>query len=331
MTRQSAAFEALLDELTYSQQLLALQIFQRIRARATLSEIEEALRVGGVESLLARLNIRDLDFMPLRDAVESSFYAGAGLQSRFLPVRLVASFDRRHVEAERFVLNQGARLIRDVSDTTKEGIRHLVQDSLADGRSLQRVALDLRGVGAKGIGGQIGLTPAQSKFIHGPSGLLSELSEIVPPSDKYFKRAARPKAFDAVVRKAIKEKTPLPRSVIQQITRGYTENLIKRRAEVIARTETHTALNTGKFEQMRQMAENAGLNDDQIMAKWQSVRDARTRDTHRHMNGKEVSYGTPFNVGGNSMRFPGDTSLGASRSQTINCRCTVTYTVKEDR
>lgn len=69
--------------------------------------------------------------------------------------------------------------------------------------------------------------------------------------------------------------------------------------------------------------------DDQanghIVKTWNSLLDGRERPAHHDAHGQEVTVASAFTVGGASLRFPGDSSLGAPLSQTANCRCYLTH------
>lgn len=54
---------------------------------------------------------------------------------------------------------------------------------------------------------------------------------------------------------------------------------------------------------------------------WVSQGDSRVRDAHLGADGQERPLETPFDVGGQRLRHPGDTSLGATIDNVINCRC----------
>lgn len=54
---------------------------------------------------------------------------------------------------------------------------------------------------------------------------------------------------------------------------------------------------------------------------WAAILDEKTRNDHVGADGQTVSFNDPFIVGGERLRWPGDTSLGASAGNTINCRC----------
>ena len=92
------------------------------------------------------------------------------------------------------------------------------------------------------------------------------------------------------------------------------------RANIIARTETHTAANFGA----QQAAELTGLN---MMREWVSAQDDRTRDTseadHVDADGQTVGMKEPFTVSGEKLMFPGDPS--GSAANVINCRCAVVF------
>lgn len=93
-----------------------------------------------------------------------------------------------------------------------------------------------------------------------------------------------------------------------------------------ARTGITTAQNAGRMDSYV-AAEKMGI---QIKRRWVCTKDARTRLSHGLTDG-QIVVGTkqPFDVGGYSMMFPGDQSLGAPGYEIYNCRCT-TRTVEKD-
>lgn len=98
----------------------------------------------------------------------------------------------------------------------------------------------------------------------------------------------------------------------------YLKQIIPNRSETIARTEVLAASNMGS----QAGARATGLP---LKKTWLATPDARTRTTHAMADGQEVPLQEPYNVGGYSMMFPGDSSLGADAGEIINCRCTETY------
>jgi Phage Mu protein F like protein len=89
------------------------------------------------------------------------------------------------------------------------------------------------------------------------------------------------------------------------------------RSVVIARTESIGALNAGRFDAFNAVSQETG---DEFELFWLATSDSRTRPTHREAEGQRVPLGTPFNVGGFELRFPGDPS--GPPQEVIQCRCT---------
>lgn len=92
------------------------------------------------------------------------------------------------------------------------------------------------------------------------------------------------------------------------------------RALTIARTEVNSAMNGGS---------DAVFKQEKVAEKeWVATSDNRTRDDHRAADGQVVPVSGSFEVGGESLGFPGDPN--ASAEQVVNCRCAVAGVVAEE-
>ena len=101
----------------------------------------------------------------------------------------------------------------------------------------------------------------------------------------------------------------------------------RHRAFRIARTEVVAASNAGNH-----FATSAVLPKGRFVKVWLSSRDIRVRDTHRAgggADGQEVDLDDSFKLRGGRLRFPGDSTLGASAAEIIHCRCTTTHKPKK--
>ena len=58
---------------------------------------------------------------------------------------------------------------------------------------------------------------------------------------------------------------------------------------------------------------------------WHAFKDARTRSTHRKVDGTTIPITDPFSVGEYLMMSPKDDSLGAGMEEIANCRCWLTF------
>lgn len=95
------------------------------------------------------------------------------------------------------------------------------------------------------------------------------------------------------------------------------------RAQTIARTESISAYNFAT----RDAWEQSGVVEE---VEWLSARDGAVRESHADADGQTASsIGGVFDVGGSTLRFPGD-PLG-SPDETINCRCTLLPVVTNQR
>jgi hypothetical protein len=120
--------------------------------------------------------------------------------------------------------------------------------------------------------------------------------------------------------------TRLENAVIADMGSKEFNRRSKPRTETIAVTETQTAAEGSKEVEAQTVATTAGrianVPPSQVILKeWVAVLDERTRDAHVLADGQRVGVDDVFVVMGERLRFPGDTSQGASAENVINCRC----------
>lgn len=108
--------------------------------------------------------------------------------------------------------------------------------------------------------------------------------------------------------------------------RGVTERNLADSVR-IARTETTRVENSARYEVGKQ-GEKLGFK---MKREWVATTDERTREEHADADGQQVDMDEPFTVGGEQLMYPGDTSLGASAKNTINCRCTIKNIIVEEK
>lgn len=89
------------------------------------------------------------------------------------------------------------------------------------------------------------------------------------------------------------------------------------RANLITRNEVLSALNAGRFDAFKIVAEDDSSKP--LYHRWLSMRDPYVRPSHVKAHGQTMPLGQPFEIGLGTIRFPCDPL--ASRAETINCRC----------
>lgn len=94
------------------------------------------------------------------------------------------------------------------------------------------------------------------------------------------------------------------------------EGITAKRADTIARTESTYARNLG-------LDATYQGNPFVKAIEWVAIGDTSTRFEHMVADSQITEPGTPFVVGGEKMKFPGDSSQGAGAHNIVNCRCRV--------
>ena len=116
---------------------------------------------------------------------------------------------------------------------------------------------------------------------------------------------------------------------LDQIARSLTKTfspINRKRAAVIARTETHSAQSFANDEYHRRVSDSFGV---QMVKQWVSTADSRTRSTHSAMNGETAQMDEDFFMpDGSRMAYAGDPKGGAKN--VINCRCVILYVDQGD-
>ena len=167
----------------------------------------------------------------------------------------------------------------------------------------------------------IGLTLRQQAAVTNYRRLLQE------GSTEALTRRLRDARFDSTVRSSIKDGRPLAQEQIDRMVTRYQERYVKYRSEVIARTESLSAVHEGKEELYQQAFDDGTLDPSKVRRKWHTARDPRVRDTHWPMSGQERAVGEPFTTGaGVSIMYPGDRNAPAK--ERIQCRCATSTTIK---
>lgn len=200
---------------------------------------------------------------------------------------LIAEFTRQQEEATRAALLEGIR----------RGLNPLEQATL--------------------FRDSIGLTASQQRMVENFRRLLES------DPTQALTRELRDGRFDPTLRRG----GPLTREQIDKMVARYRENMLRFRAETIARTEALSAVHGGSYEMFRQAVADGHLTEDEIYRTWVTARDTRVRDHHQSMEGQKRDGLAPFESGlGTSLRYPGDPSAPAS--DRVQCRCSVVTQVR---
>lgn len=302
-----ARFNALVNRLKPKIRKAFLKAVNDISNAADLELIIRSLERGDVDSALQALRIGPEFYRPLENALVELYGEGGGYAVESLPQanpetgqRLIIRFGIQNPRAQRWLADESSRLIADITESQRQAARETMVGGLSEGRNPRSTALDLVGR----------YNPATRQRTGGTVGLGSRETRAVENYRTRLREEGR--AEDQV----------------ERMTRRYSSKLLRLRGERIARTETIAALNAGRMEAMRQAIDDGEIRADAVTKVWKATKDTRTRDAHAILDGRKAGFDEPFqSITGALLGYPGDTSLGASGRDVIQCRCTMSFRV----
>jgi len=140
-----------------------------------------------------------------------------GGDAAYKVLAIEGAFDMVNVRAIKVVEKFTTKLVREVNGETKKGIRTYISTGIKEGRSMDKIARELRPL--------VGLTKKQTQSVMNYRKLLSD-----------------------------KKKFPeLDAADINRKVQRYSDKTHRRRMQVIARTETARAQNTGYAQSMKDL------------------------------------------------------------------------------
>lgn len=297
---------------------------------ADLQRLIAAVQAGNLDAAIAALNIEAAAYGPVLETIRGGYVASGTLATGYFPARVVVRFDVRNPRAERWLVEESSRLVREIMDDQRVAVRQALAAGMERGENPRTTALDIVGridrATGKREGGILGLTSTQEEWARTAR---TELASGDPALLKnYLDRKRRDKRFDRAVQKAIETGEPVPAETVGRAARQYRNRLLALRGETIGRAESLTALRAAKHEAYLQAVERGEIAEADVRRIWRDSSDLRVRHTHRRLDGDSVGLRQAFvSPSGARLMFPGDRSLGAPASETINCRCDVDYRI----
>lgn len=200
--------------------------------------------------------------------------------------RMVVRFNVLHPRLIDYLDRYELDLIREITDSIKEGIRAALVQGMRSGKNPRDTARQVRQV--------IGLTERQAaavgafrkelesfherssasgynlggKISRAPGGAQTfAVDDRGKPKDKIRERRLRDFRYDKTLARAMNEDKPLTSAQVDKMTAAYARKYLRYRSEMIARTESLRTVNQGIIEAWRQAAEQ-GLVKGELRKKW---------------------------------------------------------------
>ena len=286
-----------------------------VKGQVNMTALTEALTRGNLSMAMTAINTESLEEF-LRGsrlkAGEVSFYdellsgvsGGAAATMGTFPTAISSqmAFDMLNPNTVRFIENYRVPLIRELTETTRNGVFQIVKNSMVSGLAPIKQSRQIRQV--------IGLTEYQARAIDNFRAQLQsrKVMGLTRPDKRRLSAVER-----RIVARHMKQ-GGLSSTQIDSMTNRYYQSLLNRRSMNIARTEAVRSSNIGQLETWRQAKQKRLLSRD-ARKKWIVTPDERLRPTHRQIPG--------MNRGGRKLEEHFQTPEGAIMSppQGTNCRC----------
>lgn len=133
--------------------------------------------------------------------------------------------------------------------------------------------------------------------------------------------------LDKILKKAAQKDIVIDRKKIARQAKLALNRRSMTRLQTVAITETQNIAEHSKQNEIDWLHKHGaiigGKNIGEMVKKkkWITILDTRTRHAHAMSDNQVVDFDKPYTVKGQLLMYPGDTSLGASLDNIINCRC----------
>ncbi|HEY6965883.1 MAG TPA: phage minor head protein [Burkholderiales bacterium] len=339
--------EALAAKLEPSLARAILNALTMQSAAVSLDDVAAALQAGDVGKVIAALGIEHFEAAMggVTSALQGAVWsAGAATAAKIADLSGAAfSFNQLNPRLVTWLQSYSLGLIRDINDTTREGVRNFLLAGMTAGQNPRTTAIQIRSVvgltdkmsnavanfraelegfhlkdsaDAWGLGRKISRAPGGAQvFVPGKDGT---------PKDGIDLRRLRDFRFDGQLKQALDSGKALTQAQIDKMVDAYARKYRQFRAQMIARTESIRATNVGVQDAWRQAIEAGKVPETLVRRRWLVSPDERTCDVCDSIPGmnpdRGVGFAEPFATPNGPLFLP---------PAHPNCRCTVFLRVWE--
>lgn len=175
-----------------------------------------------------------------------------------------------------------------------------------------------------------------AEYEHKRDARLREFTDRSVPVRSGYITATNQREIDRAIAKAISEAaesaTPVSRVAIGARAGQIFRDSSLYRGQTIAATEIQNAAEGAKDieantldEAIRPLSDDSRVSELDRVKEWHTQGDEIVRPAHILADLQRRSFDGAFSVDGERLMYPGDTSLGATLGNTINCRCSAIY------
>lgn len=329
---QSKLFAALIAKLKPSMRRAFEQSVKDLREGVDWTLLLKELSDNNVDGAIRALNIEPAAFHVYGEEIKRAYSAGGTLAATTVNpppgTKVSFRFDMTNERAEAWIRrNVGDKIKVEVDDQIYQS-RTAILQGYAKGQHPTVIAKSLIGekVNGKRVGGILGLDPYRQGHV---DRMRAKLESGDPKQLRsVLDLALRDQRSDGKIIAAIKSGKPLKAADIDAMVMRYSDRMLKRRAEDIARTETGAAVMGARKDEWNQALDKLGKPPEAIIKTWRYGGGAKDpRWWHERMNGKSVrGLETHFEMP-NGARMKHALDLDGGAKECVNCTCDTTFRI----
>lgn len=264
------------------------------------------------------------------------------------PTNIIFRFDMANPRAEARIRSEAVTRVAGYVDEQIETARKVIADGFARGEGPQTIATDIAGrvnpISKRREGGIVGLSDPQAGYVNSMrarllSGDPDEMMKVLGRFDKDGKwiegtgMTRRDRRYDGAIKRAIAaiakgKPNPLTRDKIDELTAKYSDRLLAKRADDIARTETAQGVMMARAEATKQALDKSGLDDTAVTKFWRHLGGLHhARNWHLAMSGKSVTgIDAVFHMPDGSLMLHSHDPQGGAKNN-VACRCNTEFNI----
>ena len=321
---QQRQINALLAKLEPSVQEAFNVAIQAARRQVNVTALIEALDRGDLGAAVRLLQLPQGVLFPLEDAIRAAYVEGGKMVAIAAPSALIG-FNGSTPGAVAWLQELSSTRIQGIVDDTLEATRAALVAGREQGMGSKAIARMITGTkqGTQRVGGIIGLdTQIADSIMSGRAKLASGNPKLMR---EYLDLKLRNKLYDPQIKKAIAEGRAITGPALDKIMDAHKSKALAYRGKLIAKNETFSALEAGRYEAMGQALENPDVEG--VQCRWQHNLSEVPREDHVAMSGTIIQLGEYFVFpDGARMKHPHDPAGGTRHS--VGCRCIAIYRVR---
>jgi hypothetical protein len=283
-----------------------LRAYRLIAAQYSEAEVARLIAAGRIADaidLTAPVDLIERALNPASVVLTEGVLRNARQTIPDLPAaarKLITAFDYLDPRIVTSIRRLDTATIRTIPAEMRQALRETIAAGIERGVNPRTMARNLRGT--------IGLAPNQAEAVRNYRAAL-EAGDMAKVRG-YRLRDAR---FDALLRR-----DALTQDQIDRMVARYQERMLSFAAETHARTAALEAQKLGQQLAWDEAKASGALGDAEVVAVWVATADARVRDEHAAMDGKERPIDGVYD---NGQRYPGEGEY--------NCRCSEIFRVRK--